>query len=89
MAIGTQEIIESFRRAPGVESVGRWNDRFYLNLEGTSDRFAGDRSLKLWLDPKGNLILEAGKGTRSGDCRESLEAVLAFAAENEVPIIKK
>lgn len=67
-------------------SVNRWNDRVYLNLRHSDRKFRGDVTLKFWLDDRGVLIYEKGKGTVSFPCREDRDAILEWVERSQFPM---
>ena len=52
--------------------------RTYINVH-TNDSFRGDRSLKLFVDIKGTLVHEYGRGTVSPPAKADRDAILAHA----------
>ncbi len=63
--------------------------RFYLNLRHVNRTFRGDCSTKLWIDDRGVLIHEVGKGTTSYPFRDDRDAVLKLAEANGITVEKR
>ena len=69
-----------------IHSVNQWNDRVYINLRHYHRTFRGDVTMKFWLDDRGVLIFEKGKGTVSPPCREDRDAILDWAKRSNFPM---
>ena len=75
-----------------MKSIASWGEgperRFYLNLWDESRTFRGDQTARWYVDSRGRLNYEPGKGTRSPLFRESVSSLEKFLAANGVEIHK-
>lgn len=63
--------------------------RHYLNLRHSDRGFRGDANTKLWVDDRGALIYQPGKGTCSYPFREDRDAVLELAKASGIEVEKR
>jgi hypothetical protein len=84
-ALETAESIQQLL-PDAIYKVATWSDRVYLNLRHTNRTFRGDQTLKFWLDDRGVLIYEKGKGTVSPPCREDRDAILSWVEKTAFPM---
>ena len=82
------ELVGLLKTCKAVKSVNPWKDRFYLELWDASGTFRGDQTAKWFVDGRGVLNYESGKGTRSEDFRSSVEILNAFLVENGIEVRK-
>jgi hypothetical protein len=64
--------ITKIRELPGIKAAKIWKDRIYLQITGNGARMAGEGNSKVWIDSKGELHAEIGKGTISSVWHENL-----------------
>ncbi len=78
------------RGVPGaVSGTNEWNGRTYINLRHSDRTFRGDQNLKLWMDNRGVLIHEEGKGIISPPARKDRDAILEHAKKVGIRIEKR
>lgn len=76
--------ITDIRNLAGVQSASEWRDRIYVNIRGNGGRYAGEGNTKIWIDAKGELHVDMGKGMRSCEWDANLAAFkAAYAAAVE------
>lgn len=66
------EMIQAFA---GVAKISAWKDRFYIDLSGRNNAFAGDRTLKIYLSGD-SLVIEAGKGYMSPTMSDAFDSFI-------------
>ncbi len=72
-----------------VSGTNEWNGRTYINLRHSDRTFRGDQNLKLWMDNRGVLIHEEGKGIISPPARKDRDAILEHAKKVGIRIEKR
>lgn len=83
------QVAEALKGCRAVQAINPWGDRLYVNLWDQNRTFRGDQSTKFFVDARGVVNYERGKGTWSPGFADSVEIVLAFLAEKDLPMVKR